>query len=419
MLKDSATHQQEVTDQLGYQVRRGRRGDHPVARPDRPGRGRQLLAGVPEPELYEAALTVMMRLVFLFSAEERDLLLLGDPLYDEHYAVSTLVAQLQETADQHGEEVLERRHDAWVRLLSTFRAVYGGVQHERMKLLPYAGNLFDPDRFPFLEGRKPGTTWKDTPATPLPINNRTVLHLLRSLQYLETARRGPPPELPGARHRADRPRLRGPARPHGQASHRAGAGPDRSQGDGARGCPGGTGAARRRRVRPNCVEFLKEENGRSRRSHLGEGAPGEARSRAIEAKHAAGRLRQRRGSVNRVRPFAGLVRNDTFDQPVVIRKGSVYRHGGHRPAIQRHALHAPQPDRTHRPVHAGAAGLRWPRRGEAEGGVETSIGQGTARPQDLRHGVWLGGVSGPGVPLPVGAARRSVGRRREAAAPRQ
>ena len=127
----------------------------------------------------------MMRLVFLFSAEERDLLLLGDPLYDEHYAVSTLVARLQEAADQHGEEVLERRHDAWVRLLSTFRAVYGGVQHERMKLLPYAGNLFDPDRFPFLEGRKPGTTWKDTPATPLLIDNRTVLHLLRSLQYLE------------------------------------------------------------------------------------------------------------------------------------------------------------------------------------------------------------------------------------------
>src|SRR5438094_916830 len=48
-----------------------------------------------------------------------------------------------------------------------------------------AGNLFNPDRFPFLEGRKPGTTWQDTPATPLPVDNCTVLHLLRSLQYLE------------------------------------------------------------------------------------------------------------------------------------------------------------------------------------------------------------------------------------------
>ena len=32
----------------------------------------------------------MMRLVFLFSAEERGLLLLGDPLYDQNYALSTI-----------------------------------------------------------------------------------------------------------------------------------------------------------------------------------------------------------------------------------------------------------------------------------------------------------------------------------------
>src|SRR5439155_1151054 len=101
-------------------------------------------------------------------------LLLGYPLYDQNYAVSTLVAQLQEAADQHGEEVLERRLDAWVRLLSTFRAVFAGIQHERIKLPAYAGNLFNPDRFPFLEGRKTGTVWRDTPANPLPVNNRKV-----------------------------------------------------------------------------------------------------------------------------------------------------------------------------------------------------------------------------------------------------
>ena len=185
MLAESATNQQEVTDQLGYQVRRA--VEVLIQSLDRADQdhGRELLAGVPETELYEAALTVMMRLVFLFCAEERELLLLGDPLYDQHYAVSTLVAQLREAADQHGEEVLERRHDAWGRLLATFRAVYGGVQHERLKLPAYGGSLFDPDRFPFLEGRKPGTSWRDTPADPLPVNNRTVLHLLGALQYLE------------------------------------------------------------------------------------------------------------------------------------------------------------------------------------------------------------------------------------------
>ena len=188
MLKDSASNQQEVTDRLGYQVREAvEEIIRAIDRVDQDAQG-EILRGIPESDLYEAALTIMMRLEFLFSAEERGLLLLGDPLYDEHYAVSTLVARLQEAADQHGEEVLERRHDAWVRLLSTFRAVYGGVAHERLKLLPYAGKLFDPDRFALLEGRTSGSSWQDPLQQlipPLAIDNRTVLHLLRSLQYLE------------------------------------------------------------------------------------------------------------------------------------------------------------------------------------------------------------------------------------------
>ena len=157
--------------------------------------GGALLKGVAEDKLYEAALTVMMRLVFLFCAEERDLLLLGDELYDKNYAVSTLREQLRVTATNFGEEVLERRHDAWSRLLTTFRAVYGGIQHQRLKLPAYKGELFDPDRFPFLEGRMSGTTWKDTPCQPIPVDNRTVLHLLEALQVLQV-------RLPGG----DRPR---------------------------------------------------------------------------------------------------------------------------------------------------------------------------------------------------------------------
>lgn len=201
MLADSVNEQQEVTDQLGYQVRRAVEVlIRSIDKADQE-RGRALLQGIKESELYEAALTVMMRLVFMFSAEERGLLLLGDPLYDQHYAVSTLRAQLREIADQHGEEVLERRFDAWCRLLATFRAVFYGVQHDRLRLPAYGGSLFDPERFPFLEGRKDLTT-KDTKSTkenllkdsvdsvisvvdtPLPISNRTVLHLLEALQIL-------------------------------------------------------------------------------------------------------------------------------------------------------------------------------------------------------------------------------------------
>jgi hypothetical protein len=153
MLKASVNEQQEVTDQLGYQVRRAVEVlIRAVDKADQ-DRGRTLLKNIGESELYEAALTVMMRLVFLFSAEERDLLLLGDPLYDQNYAVSTLRAQLRETADQQGEEVLERRFDAWCRLLATFRAVHSGIHHDRLNLPAYGGSLFDSHRYPFLEGR--------------------------------------------------------------------------------------------------------------------------------------------------------------------------------------------------------------------------------------------------------------------------
>jgi hypothetical protein len=184
LLKESAQNQQEVTDKLGLQVREAvELLVQAIDRIDKE-RGRELLRGFSEQGLYEATLAIMMRLVFLLSAEERGLLRLGDPIWDANYAVSTLGAQLREEADRHGEELLERRSDAWARLLATFRAVHGGVRHEALSLPAYGGALFDPDRYPFLEGRPRNTEWRRYPAQPLPITNRTVLHLLEALQYL-------------------------------------------------------------------------------------------------------------------------------------------------------------------------------------------------------------------------------------------
>jgi hypothetical protein len=185
MLTESASNQQEVTDQLGYQVRRAvELLIHSLDRIDKE-RGHMLLATISETQLYEAALTVMMRLVFLLSAEERKLLPLGESLYDQYYAASTLQAQLRKQADQYGEEVLERRYDAWSRLLALFRVVYGGVKYEDLSLRAYDGHLFNPDRFPFLEGRPSDTSWLDTQATPLPIDNRPLSKPL--LQVIDTS----------------------------------------------------------------------------------------------------------------------------------------------------------------------------------------------------------------------------------------
>jgi hypothetical protein len=190
LLATSAKDQHEVTDTLGYQVRRAVEIlVQAIDRADHAAQGR-LLAGLgatAENLLYEAALTVMMRLVFLLSAEERKLLPLDDPFYAENYAIYPLRGQLQTLADQTGEEVLDRRYDAWSRTLATFRAVYAGVQHDRLHIPAYGGSLFDPDRFPFLEGRAPDSDWRVDAAQPMPISNRTVLHLLDALQVLGMA----------------------------------------------------------------------------------------------------------------------------------------------------------------------------------------------------------------------------------------
>nr|BBH86298.1 hypothetical protein KTC_10490 [Thermosporothrix sp. COM3] len=190
LLSKSAESQQEVTNQLGDQVLRA--VELLIKTLDRLDKDRQrtLLQDVDEKTLYEAALTVMMRLVFLLSAEERGLLCLGEALYDQNYAISTMGKQLREQADQQTEEVLGLRYDAWSRLLALFRMVYGGVDHPDLRLPAYGGHLFDPDRFPFLEGRPQKTSWRTTPAHPLAIDNRTVLYLLDSLQYLRVREAG-------------------------------------------------------------------------------------------------------------------------------------------------------------------------------------------------------------------------------------
>jgi hypothetical protein len=329
MLAESAQNQQEVTDQLGYQVRQAVEVLIQSLDQADQDHGRELLGSVAEAELYEAALTVMMRLVILFCAEERDLLLLGDPLFDQHYAVSTLRAQLRETADQHGEEVLERRHDAWCRLLSTFRAVYGGVEHERMTLPAYGGNLFDPDRFPFLEGRQKATTWREVPCDPLPVNNRTVLHLLEALQTLQVKVPGGGPAesrrlsfraldieqighvyeglLDHTAKRATEPVL-GLVGAKNQEPEIALAELEKLNGDTAE-------------AKKKLLSFLKEETGKTEKA-LGNLLEREFFPEEISQFQAACGNDEKLWK--RVKPFAGLVRDDDFGHPVVIPKGSVY-----------------------------------------------------------------------------------------------
>ena len=327
LLARSAADQQEVTDQLGYQVRRAVEVIVQTLDKADQTHERELLGDIPEEVLYEAALTVMMRLVFLFCAEERELLLLGDELYDKNYAVSTLREQLQETADQFGEEILERRKDAWNRLLTTFRAVYGGVEHDRFRMPAYGGNLFDPDRFPFLEGRKQGTSWRDEPANPLPVDNRTVLHLLQALQILEVKMPGRGPvEAQRLSFRALGIEQIGHVY-EGLLDHTAVRATEPVLGlSGSRDHEPEIPLSELERLRDKDEtkfhEYLKKETGRSSvatiKRALDAEVDGQLASKFRTVCHGDGELWKR------IEPFAGLVRTDTFGYPVVIPNGSVY-----------------------------------------------------------------------------------------------
>ena len=183
LLVESANSQAEVTDQLGTQVRRATELlVNAISRADRE-RGGTPLAGVAPHEVYEAAVTVMMRTVFLLVAEERDLLPVDHAHYQELYAIRTLRESLRQEYSANP-EILETRTSAWHRLLATSRAVHSGVHHDELSLPAYGGNLFDPDRFPFLEGRSAAGSWHTTAGTPIPVTDLDVLAILEALLIL-------------------------------------------------------------------------------------------------------------------------------------------------------------------------------------------------------------------------------------------
>jgi len=324
LLTKSASNQQEVTDQLGLQVRKA--VEVLIQSLDKADQdhGRELLEGVAEAVLYESALTVMMRLVFLFCAEERELIPTKPfPVYEQNYSVSTISRQLREIADQHGEELLERRYDAWPRLLSAFRAVYGGLSHDDIYLPAYGGRLFDPDRFPFLEGRWPKTNWRDAEATPLPVNNRTVLHLLEALQLLQV-------KVPGG-GTAEARRVSFRALDIEQIGHVYEGLLDHTAKRATEPTLGLFGKKEpeirlqvleqeRAKGEQRFYDFLKKQCGSSRKWEKYLDVELEDRQEV--------RLRTACGNdeslFEQVRPFAGLLRDDTFGYPVVVPKGSVF-----------------------------------------------------------------------------------------------
>ena len=136
-------------------------------------------------QVYAGLLNVLMRLVFILYAEDRGLLP-ADPVYRNHYAVTGLFERLREDAGHHP-DTMDLRFGAWGQLLTLFRMIHAGGRHAGMKIPAREGYLFDPDRYPFLEGRSSDRRKGENFDVPR-VSDGVVFRVLSNLLILDSER---------------------------------------------------------------------------------------------------------------------------------------------------------------------------------------------------------------------------------------
>ncbi|ABL79368.1 MULTISPECIES: DNA methyltransferase [unclassified Nocardioides] len=181
LFEESVAAAEEITEALGSQVRSAvelliQSFSESAADASR--------RGLPDPlptlthATYEAAVTVMMRAVFLLFAEERGLLPSGE-LFDQGYGIARELDRLIARETEDSEEALDATSLTWHRLLATSQALFSGASFESLRMPAYGGSLFEPGRFPFLTATNEGGTLAVT------VSDRVMLHVLRSVQIAD------------------------------------------------------------------------------------------------------------------------------------------------------------------------------------------------------------------------------------------
>lgn len=138
-------------------------------------------------EVYGGLLSTLMRLVFNLYAEDRGLMP-GSDVYQKHYAVSGLFERLREDAARYP-DTMDDRYGAWAQLLALFRLIHDGGGHSDLHFPPRHGRLFDPDAYPFLEGRPHGSTRvMGALVEPPRVPDGVVFRVLQNLMVLDGER---------------------------------------------------------------------------------------------------------------------------------------------------------------------------------------------------------------------------------------
>ncbi|HFD17065.1 MAG TPA: hypothetical protein ENJ38_12285 [Rhodospirillales bacterium] len=185
LLEESRRAQVGVSKALAEQVQEALhillQGFVEAARRTDPENGPERLLRAGPDHLYEGLVTSLMRIVFVLYAEERELMP-NSPLYPENYGIAGLHARLREEADLYG-DTMDQRYGAWAQLLSLFRLVHAGGGHGALRFVARKGRFFDPERFPFLEGRA-APFGKRIPR----VSDDTVFRMLDKLLFLDGER---------------------------------------------------------------------------------------------------------------------------------------------------------------------------------------------------------------------------------------
>lgn len=187
LLDESRKFQNEVSERLAEQVLQALyallRGFQ-AANDDAHGvLLRRPLADDPD-SVYRALLTVILRLVFLLYAEERDMLP-ADETWLRGYSLAGLYERLREDAALYP-DTMQQRYGAWAQLLVLFRMIHDGAPE--LGLPRRHGALFNPDRFPFLEGRAGGARQIHERIDPPRVPDGTVYAALEKLLLLDGER---------------------------------------------------------------------------------------------------------------------------------------------------------------------------------------------------------------------------------------
>ena len=157
ILSDSRKYQAEVSNALSDQVL-GALWDlirgFQAADPDDGHRIFDRTAREEPEHIYGGLLTMLMRLIFVLYAEDQALMPKGG-VYANNYSVGGLYDRLRADAGRYP-DTMDQRYGAYAWLLSLFRLIFDGGGHGGMRLPKRHGQLFNPDEYPFLEGRPHG-----------------------------------------------------------------------------------------------------------------------------------------------------------------------------------------------------------------------------------------------------------------------